>query len=113
MVSYKFPIIGSTREYRKDPRAFLEKYEAKYGPVYRAHLFGRICTVVSDQYVREVFLNNNFNFEKAFNGVSLSSIFYSPILSYVISRLLMCTLLRTSRMTISLWMRAATLCRNI
>lgn len=42
MVSYKFPIIGSTREYRKDPRAFLEKYEAKYGPVYRAHLFGRV-----------------------------------------------------------------------
>ncbi|KAJ8660802.1 hypothetical protein O0I10_003445 [Lichtheimia ornata] len=64
LVPYTFPIIGSTREYRDDPQAFIEKWTAKLGPVFRVHLFGRIHTVVSDRYVREVFLNNDFDFLK-------------------------------------------------
>ncbi|KAI9312898.1 cytochrome P450 [Dichotomocladium elegans] len=67
LVPYKYPILGSTKEYRKDPRAFIEKWEKIYGPVYRAHIFGRVHTIVSGHYVREVFLNDDFDF---FQGIS-------------------------------------------
>lgn len=42
LVPYTFPIIGSTKEYQADPQAFIEKWTAKLGPVFRVHLFGRV-----------------------------------------------------------------------
>lgn len=43
LVPYVLPFIGSSPEYRKDPKAFLDKWTAKFGPVFRAHIFGRVC----------------------------------------------------------------------
>jgi len=37
--SYGLPLIGETLQYVKNPRAFVEKRRAKYGPVFRSHVF--------------------------------------------------------------------------
>ncbi|CAO3593299.1 unnamed protein product [Absidia cylindrospora] len=55
-------LLGSTPEFREDPVAFIKKWEAKLGPVYGAYLFGQYATVVSGPQVREIFLNEDFNF---------------------------------------------------
>ncbi|KAI9312752.1 cytochrome P450 [Dichotomocladium elegans] len=65
LVPYTWPIIGSTREYNRDPEAFLKKWGERYGHVYRVHLNGRIQTVVSGHHVREIFLNTDFDFVTA------------------------------------------------
>lgn len=36
------PLNGSSEEYSKNPHAFVEKWTEKLGPVYRAHVFGRV-----------------------------------------------------------------------
>ncbi|KAI8394317.1 cytochrome P450 [Radiomyces spectabilis] len=61
--------FGHTTEYREDPQAFIEKWAKQLGPVFRAHLFGKPTTVISGPYVREIFLNNDFNFFKALDNV--------------------------------------------
>ncbi|KAI9268108.1 cytochrome P450 [Phascolomyces articulosus] len=77
-VPYINPFNGSSAEYRKNPRAFVEKWTEKLGPVYRVHLYGRLQTVVSGRYVREIFMNNNFDFnagiEKRFDMKSMADI---------------------------------------
>ncbi|KAI8147549.1 cytochrome P450 [Fennellomyces sp. T-0311] len=65
-VPYTHPMFGSTEEYKKDPAAFVEKWSAELGPVFRVHIFGRLQTVVSGNYVREILLNNNFSFAEGF-----------------------------------------------
>jgi len=35
-----WPIIGKTLHVLADPKGFIEKNAAKYGPVYRTHMFG-------------------------------------------------------------------------
>ncbi|KAI9495644.1 cytochrome P450 [Zychaea mexicana] len=67
VVPYTNPLNGSSAEFRKNPREFIQTWTEKLGPVYRVHLFGRLYTVVSGRYVREVFLNNNFDF---FTGIN-------------------------------------------
>ncbi|ORX60473.1 cytochrome P450 [Hesseltinella vesiculosa] len=52
----------STEEYRADPKAFIVKWQNELGPVYHAELFGHTATVVSGSYVREIFLNDKFDF---------------------------------------------------
>ncbi|KAI9470410.1 hypothetical protein BDB00DRAFT_252712 [Zychaea mexicana] len=41
-VPYHNPFVGSTLEYRKNPQAFVEKWHKALGPVFRAHIFGRV-----------------------------------------------------------------------
>ncbi|KAI9257383.1 cytochrome P450 [Phascolomyces articulosus] len=67
IVPYHNPLTGSTLEYRQNPQAFVEKYSAAFGPVFRIHIFGRLHTVVSGNYVREVFFNKNFSFADGSN----------------------------------------------
>lgn len=62
MVPYMLPFVGSMPEYRKDPKAFIEKWTKELGPVFRAYLFGDVVTVVTGQYARQVFLNEDFSF---------------------------------------------------
>ncbi|ORX60472.1 cytochrome P450 [Hesseltinella vesiculosa] len=68
---------SSTDEYRRDPRAFITKWEKKLGAVYGAQLFGQHATVVSGPAVREVFLNEGFSFTtgimRAFNVTLLTN----------------------------------------
>ncbi|ORX79133.1 cytochrome P450 [Basidiobolus meristosporus CBS 931.73] len=56
LVPYTNPIKGSTEEYQADPSGWVKKQKAKYGPVFRAHLNGRIITVVGKDLVRDVAL---------------------------------------------------------
>ncbi|CAO3627500.1 unnamed protein product [Cunninghamella blakesleeana] len=60
-------IYGSTDEYRKDPIAFINKWQKKLGDVYSAFLFGQEVVVVSGSQVREVFLNDRLSF---LNGIN-------------------------------------------
>ncbi|KAI9257381.1 hypothetical protein BDA99DRAFT_137820 [Phascolomyces articulosus] len=64
IVPYTNPMVGSTYEYNQDPQGFVEKYRAELGPVFRVRIFGRLQTVVSDSYIREIFFNENFSFSK-------------------------------------------------
>ncbi|KAI7850426.1 cytochrome P450 [Circinella umbellata] len=77
-VPYRDPFNGSSAEYRKDPSAFVKKWTEEFGPVYRVHLFGRMHTIVSGRYVREVFMNSNFDFhtgiEKRFDMKTMADI---------------------------------------
>lgn len=41
-IPYTFPFIGSTLEYLADTEAFAKKYSDLYGPVFKAHLFGKV-----------------------------------------------------------------------
>ncbi|KAI9268107.1 cytochrome P450, partial [Phascolomyces articulosus] len=67
VVPYRNPLNGSSTEFRQNPREFIQKWTEKLGPVYRVHLFGKLYTVVSGRYVREVFLNSNFDFFAGIN----------------------------------------------
>ncbi|KAI9309164.1 cytochrome P450 [Cunninghamella echinulata] len=55
-------IYGSTKEYRKDPEAFINKWQKELGDVYSAFLFGEEIVILSGTQVREVFMNNKLNF---------------------------------------------------
>ncbi|CAO3627492.1 unnamed protein product [Cunninghamella blakesleeana] len=55
-------IYGSTEEFRNDPKAFIEKWQKELGDAYSAFLFGEEIVVLSGSQVREVFLNDKFNF---------------------------------------------------
>ncbi|KAI8062563.1 cytochrome P450 [Gongronella butleri] len=72
-VPYTWPIIGSTVEYNKDKKAFTKKCHDKYGPVFRAHLFGRTVTVVGLDHAAEVFTHPSMSFntsqEKKFQAL--------------------------------------------
>ncbi|KAG2219502.1 hypothetical protein INT45_002819 [Circinella minor] len=89
-VPYTDSVKGSEEEYRKDPRAFVEKWTEKLGPVYRVHIFGRMHTVVSGKYAREVFMNDDFNFVtatlKKFDVFALAGIFDSDTMNEVIRK---------------------------
>ncbi|KAG2223854.1 hypothetical protein INT45_012727, partial [Circinella minor] len=61
-VPYSVPVLGSTKEYIDNPQAFVEKWTAELGEVYRIHLFGEMSTIVSGRYVREILLNPSFDF---------------------------------------------------
>ncbi|KAI9495643.1 cytochrome P450 [Zychaea mexicana] len=82
-VPYRDPIKGSSAEYRKDPRAFVEKWTKALGPVYRVHLYGRMHTIISGRYVREIFMNNSFDFhtgiEKRFDMKTMADISHSDV----------------------------------
>lgn len=41
-IPHRFPFIGSTLEYLADTEAFAKKYSDLYGPVFKAHLFGKV-----------------------------------------------------------------------
>ncbi|KAI9308262.1 cytochrome P450 [Cunninghamella echinulata] len=62
MVPYFWPIVGSTRVYNKDQLKFVKETSEKYGPVYRAHLFGKIVTIVGAGHAEEVFNHPDLNF---------------------------------------------------
>ncbi|CAO3627512.1 unnamed protein product [Cunninghamella blakesleeana] len=55
-------IYGSTVEYRKDPKAFVQKWQKELGDVYSAYLFGQEIIVVSGSQVREIFLTDKLDF---------------------------------------------------
>ncbi|KAI8065229.1 cytochrome P450 [Gongronella butleri] len=67
---------SSTDEYRKDPKAFIKKWE-HLGQVWGAQLFGHHAIVVSGRYVREVFLNDKFDFivglNRTFDNILLTN----------------------------------------
>ncbi|CAO3650548.1 unnamed protein product [Cunninghamella blakesleeana] len=56
-------VFGSTKEYRKDPKGFLTKWQKELGDIYSAFLFGNEVVVVSGSQVREIFLNDNFDLD--------------------------------------------------
>ncbi|KAJ8656501.1 hypothetical protein O0I10_007824 [Lichtheimia ornata] len=62
LVPYTWPLIGSTPSFNRDPVAFVEKWSQEYGPVFRAHLQGRIQTIIAAEYVRDIFMNGDFDF---------------------------------------------------
>ncbi|KAI7851355.1 cytochrome P450 [Circinella umbellata] len=62
VVPYSDSWKGSTVEFRKDPITFTKKWTEKLGLVYRIHLYGRIHTVASGKYAREVFMSDDFDF---------------------------------------------------
>lgn len=66
---YTWPLIGSTPSFNRDPVAFVEKWSQEYGPVFRAHLQGRIQTIIAAEYVRDIFMNGDFDFIFSVNKV--------------------------------------------
>ncbi|CAO3609079.1 unnamed protein product [Cunninghamella blakesleeana] len=62
LVPYVWPVIGSTKIYNKDQHKFAKETSEKYGPVYRAHLFGQVVTVVGDGHAEEVFTHPDMSF---------------------------------------------------
>lgn len=66
---YTWPLIGSTPAFNRDPVAFVEKWTQEYGPVFRAHLQGRVQTIIAAEYVRDIFMNGEFDFIFSVNKV--------------------------------------------
>ncbi|KAI9490025.1 cytochrome P450 [Zychaea mexicana] len=62
IVSYQWPIIGSTMDYFTDPDKFTREKTIQYGPAFRVHLLGQYVTVVGGNLAHEVFMNPNLNF---------------------------------------------------
>ena len=51
-----WPIIGKTLEVRADPKGHIERHAAKYGLVYRSHLFGETSLVLLGPEANELVL---------------------------------------------------------
>ncbi|CAO3593371.1 unnamed protein product [Absidia cylindrospora] len=62
LVPYVLPIFGSTLSYRKDENKFAKETALKYGPVYRAHLFGKVVTIVGAGHAEEIFTHPQMSF---------------------------------------------------
>ncbi|KAF9571170.1 hypothetical protein EC968_000973 [Mortierella alpina] len=56
-------------EYKDDPDLFLSRCEEEYGPVFNLYILNQHLTVISGPMVREVFMNEDFDFSEAANGV--------------------------------------------
>ncbi|ORX50564.1 cytochrome P450 [Hesseltinella vesiculosa] len=73
MVPYTWPIFGSTVLYNKNKTGFLKACDEKYGSVYKAHLFGKIVTIVGMDHAAEVFSHPDLSFnvsqEKRFQAL--------------------------------------------
>lgn len=54
VVPYTLPFVGSTREYRRDPQGFVEKWTKKFGPVYKMHIFGRVRVTNRQRHVLDM-----------------------------------------------------------
>ncbi|KAF9429093.1 hypothetical protein BGZ76_001826 [Entomortierella beljakovae] len=54
-------------EYFDDPDSFLKRCEKENGPIFNIHHLNKTMTVVSDTYIREVFMNENFS---AFDSIN-------------------------------------------
>lgn len=65
LVEYKWPILGSTFDFIKDPTAFTVNSYEKYGPVFRVYFRGYVQAVVGKEHVRDIFLNPAFSYEEA------------------------------------------------
>ncbi|EED83304.1 predicted protein [Postia placenta Mad-698-R] len=63
LVEYKWPILGSTFDFIKDPTAFTVNSYEKYGPVFRVYFRGYVQAVVGKEHVRDIFLNPAFSYE--------------------------------------------------
>ncbi|SAL99055.1 hypothetical protein [Absidia glauca] len=61
-VPYILPLFGSTLLHNRNELKFAKETAEKYGPVYRAHLFGKIVTVVGAGHAEEVFTHPNMSF---------------------------------------------------
>ncbi|KAF9961118.1 hypothetical protein BGZ72_004882 [Mortierella alpina] len=57
-------------EHKDDPDLFLARCEEEYGPVFNLHILNQNLTVVSGPMVREVFMNEDFNFGDAIHDVT-------------------------------------------
>lgn len=67
IVKYKWPILGSTFDFIKDPAAFTRTAYREYGPVFRVYFRGHVQAVVGKDHVRDIFLNPAFSYEEAVN----------------------------------------------
>ncbi|KAI9323577.1 cytochrome P450 [Dichotomocladium elegans] len=64
-VPYKYPFIGSTLEYHKDPVQFTKKWTERYGPTFRFHFNGSSVLVVGGPMVQEIFNNPDMSFQES------------------------------------------------
>ena len=77
-----WPIIGKTLQVLADPKGHIEANGAKYGPVYRTHIFGETNIVLLGPEANELVL---FDQEKQFS----SELGWGPILGLLFPRGLM------------------------
>ncbi|KAI8330781.1 cytochrome P450 [Chlamydoabsidia padenii] len=61
-VPYVMPVLGSTLDNNRDKLKFAKETAEKYGPVYRAHLYGKIVTIVGAGHAEEVFRHPDMSF---------------------------------------------------
>ncbi|CAO3571090.1 unnamed protein product [Mortierella alpina] len=57
-------------EFKDDPDLFLARCEEEYGPVFNLYVLNQNPTVISGPMVREVFMNEDFNFGDAIHDVT-------------------------------------------
>ncbi|CAO3627504.1 unnamed protein product [Cunninghamella blakesleeana] len=62
-------IFGSAIDFFMDPKGYLNKWHKELGDVFSAEIFGKEIIIVSGSQVREVFLNEDFNFNE---GIKLT-----------------------------------------
>jgi cytochrome P450 len=77
-----WPLIGKTLEVLADPKGQVERQAAKYGPVYRSHVFGETSVVLLGPEANELVL---FDQAKQFS----STLGWGPILGLLFPRGLM------------------------
>lgn len=76
LVPYRFPFIGSTFSYYKNPVQFVKINTEKFGSVFRMHLHGAVTTVVGAKDAPEVFNNPHLNFVASQNRVCTYTIVF-------------------------------------
>ncbi|CAG8620221.1 5597_t:CDS:2, partial [Paraglomus brasilianum] len=66
LVPYKYPLIGHTLEYLRDPEGLLKRCHKQYGDMFSLYLFRGIYTIVSNDLAYEMFRSTNFSFKEGF-----------------------------------------------
>ncbi|KAF9934642.1 hypothetical protein BGZ67_003778 [Mortierella alpina] len=57
-------------EYDEDPNRFLLQCEEQYGPVFNIYKFNRFYTVISDPFLREVFMSEDLSFGDGLDDIT-------------------------------------------
>jgi hypothetical protein len=65
IVPYTWPFLGSTLELRKNHIQFARNSTLNYGRSFRAHLNGRLVTILGTKSAVEVFKHPDFSFRKS------------------------------------------------
>ncbi|CAG8634162.1 1705_t:CDS:10, partial [Paraglomus occultum] len=88
LVPYKYPFVGHSFEFKRNPEEFIKQCHKKYGDIFSFYASRQIYTVVSNDLVYELFRSSDFSFRSVSDvGSTIAQAFIVIALRYLFTSL--------------------------